>query len=163
MVSFWIAVHENVPILGVGEALLPCSSLPLLSSPHPCCLSHTEPCKDTEHNHSKQQEGCRERFMWAQLNLWNDNSWPKWCGAIKITMCILSLFWGSHVSWFKALAVVSVHYKSCGPYASVCRCSDWDITCYDCTLPNCEMSQARDMLTSTNQELFLIDADRHNK
>lgn len=103
-----MAGRESGPIRRVWEALPP---LPLPSS-HPCRLSHTQPCEDAEHDHGKQEAGCRERFMWAQLNLWNDNSWPERCGAIKITMCILSLFRGSHVPWFKALAVVSVHYKS---------------------------------------------------
>lgn len=105
--SEWLDVKAALS----GEFGRRSTPLPLPSS-HPCRLSHTQPCEDAEHDHGKQEAGCRERFMWAQLNLWNDNSWPERCGAIKITMCILSLFRGSHVPRFKALAVVSFHYKS---------------------------------------------------
>lgn len=85
---------------------------PPLPPSHPCRLSHTQPCEDAGHDCGKQRAGCRVRFMWAQLNLWNDNSWPEQRGAIKITMCILPLLRGSRVPRFKALAVVSVHYES---------------------------------------------------
>lgn len=50
------------------------------------------------------------------------------------------------------------------PYASVHRCCDGDVTCYDSTLPNCGTSQARATLTATGYRgPRLTDADRNNK
>lgn len=50
------------------------------------------------------------------------------------------------------------------PYASVHRCYDGDVTCYDSALPNCGMSQATATLTAMcYRGLRLTDADSNNK
>lgn len=69
----------------------------------------------------------------------NDNGrLEKRRGGIKIPVRILRLVLRLE---FKASAFLPARSLQPLPYASVHRCYDWDITCYDCSFPNSIMGQ----------------------
>lgn len=88
----------------------------------------------------KNKRGNKNQIYASRIKTYlNDNGrLEKRRGGIKIPVRILRLVLRLE---FKASAFLPARSLQPLPYASVHRCYDWDITCYDCSFPNSIMGQ----------------------